>query len=64
MFTTGGPQLGQLQSGAVASLAGPAGAAVAGGAAVIAVVLAFTANRHLRVAVPLEPTRMRAVSSR
>ena len=63
MFTTGGPQLGQLQSGAIASFAGPGGAAVIGGATVLAVVVAFTANRHLRVAVPLEPARMRPASS-
>src|SRR5690606_36342427 len=55
MFTTGGPQLGQLQSGAIASAAGPAGAAVIGGAAVIAVAAAFTMNRHLRVTAAQEP---------
>ena len=55
MFSTGGPQLGQLQSGAVAGLAGPAGAAIVGGSAVIAVALAFTANRHLRVSTPHQP---------
>jgi MFS family permease len=54
MFSTGGPQLGQLQSGAVASLAGAAGAAVVGGSAVVAVAFAFTANRHLRVATSSE----------
>ncbi len=55
MFTTGGPQLGQLQSGALASFAGPGGAAVIGGAAVLGVVLAFTANRHMRPGGPVEP---------
>jgi MFS family permease len=63
MFTTGGPQLGQLQSGAIASFAGPAGAAVIGGSAVLAIVLAFTANRHLRVATTHEPAPLTTLSS-
>jgi MFS family permease len=63
MFTTGGPQLGQLQSGAIASFAGPAGAAVVGGAAVMGLALAFTANRHLRVSTTEEPAPLRPASS-
>jgi MFS family permease len=62
MFTTGGPQLGQLQSGAIAGLAGPGGAAIVGGSAVIAIALAFTANRHLRVPLPQETPTASAVA--
>ena len=62
MFTTGGPQLGQLQSGAIASFAGPAGAAVIGGSAVVAIALAFTANRHLRVSATHEPAQLGTAS--
>jgi MFS family permease len=60
MFSTGGPQLGQLQSGAIGSLVGPAAAAVLGGSAVIAVTLAFTANRHLRGRIPDEAAELGA----
>jgi MFS family permease len=40
-FAMGGPQLGQLRGGLVAGLIGPAGAAVSGGLACVAVVLAI-----------------------
>jgi len=39
----GGPQLGQLRAGVVASLIGPLGAAATGGVACIAVVVAIAA---------------------
>jgi MFS family permease len=42
-FAMGGPQLGQLRGGLVAGLIGPAGAAVSGGLACVAVVLAIAA---------------------
>jgi MFS family permease len=61
MFTTGGPQLGQLQSGAIASAVGPAGAAVVGGAAVVLVVAAFMTNRHLREPFPPQTAQMPAM---
>jgi MFS family permease len=48
IFTAGGPQLGQLHSGVVASLVGPAGAAVIGGVAVLGVVGAFALNPTMR----------------
>jgi MFS family permease len=48
IFTAGGPQLGQLHSGIVASFIGPAGAAVIGGIAVICVVAAFSLNPSMR----------------
>ncbi len=47
MFTGGGPQLGQLQSGALASAFGPAAAAVVGGAGVVAITAAFSLNKHI-----------------
>ena len=52
MFTNGGPQLGQLQSGALASWLGPMEAAVIGGLAVSISALAFTFNPHMRRRVP------------
>jgi MFS family permease len=48
IFTAGGPQLGQLHSGIVASFIGPAGAAVIGGIAVMCVVAAFSLNPSMR----------------
>lgn len=48
VFTGGGPQLGQLHSGVVASLTGPAGAAVIGGIAVLAVAGAFSMRPSMR----------------
>jgi len=48
IFTAGGPQLGQLHSGVVASFFGPAGAAVIGGTAVLCVVAAFSLNPNMR----------------
>jgi len=42
-FAMGGPQLGQLRAGVVASLIGPLGAAATGGVACIAVVMAIAA---------------------
>jgi len=48
IFTAGGPQLGQLHSGVVASFMGPAGAAVIGGIAVLCVVGAFSLNPSMR----------------
>src|SRR5262249_42663193 len=41
MFTAGGPQLGQLEEGAMASLLGAPGAAVVGGSAAFLSVLLF-----------------------
>jgi MFS family permease len=48
VFTGGGPQLGQLQSGALASGFGPVEAAVIGGAAVLLSVAGFCFNPHMR----------------
>ena len=48
VFTGGGPQLGQLQSGALASAVGPMEAAVFGGVAVLLSVGAFCFNPHMR----------------
>jgi hypothetical protein len=41
MFTHGGPQLGQVQMGAVASLLGPIAAAIIGGSAVVVACAGF-----------------------
>jgi MFS family permease len=54
IFTNGGPQLGQLQGGAIASTVGPVEAAVFGGAGVLISATAFALNRHMRTA-PAEP---------
>jgi MFS family permease len=48
LFTQGGPSVGQLQSGAVAEVAGPVGAAVFGSCAVIASVAGFSRLPSLR----------------
>ncbi|HLF76314.1 MAG TPA: MFS transporter [Dehalococcoidia bacterium] len=48
VFTGGGPQVGQLQAGALASALGPAEAAIIGGGAVLASALAFCLNPHMR----------------
>jgi MFS family permease len=48
IFSAGGPQLGQMHSGIVASFFGPAGAAVIGGSAVLCVVAAFSLNPNMR----------------
>jgi MFS family permease len=48
IFTGGGPQVGQLHSGVVASLTGPAGAAVIGGIAVLVVAGAFAFKPSMR----------------
>jgi len=52
MFTYGGPQLGQLESGAVASFAGAPIAAVVGGTAAILAVFGFSLplRQHMRPA--------------
>lgn len=48
IFTGGGPQVGQLYSGAVASVTGPATAIVIGGSAVLFVVSLFALNPMMR----------------
>jgi MFS family permease len=48
VFTNGGPQLGQLQSGAMGSFLGPMEAAVIGGAGVFIAVMVFTLNGNMR----------------
>ena len=47
MFTGGGPQLGQVQSGALASAFGPAAAAVVGGIGVVVITAAFSLNKNI-----------------
>jgi MFS family permease len=56
IFTGGGPQLGQLYSGTIASFMGPAGAAVAGGIAVLLITGAFALNPIMRRPVEAEPS--------
>jgi MFS family permease len=58
IFTGGGPQLGQLYSGTVASFIGPDGAAVAGGIAVVLVTGAFAFNPVMRRPVDAEPVSL------
>jgi MFS family permease len=53
IFSAGGPQLGQLNSGVIASMAGPAGAAVIGGTAVLVVVGLFTLSPDMRRPPPI-----------
>jgi MFS family permease len=48
MFALGGPQLGQMQSGAMGSAIGPAAAAVVAGSAVLLAVGAFALNPLMR----------------
>ena len=48
IFTNGGPQLGQLQGGAIASAFGPVAAALFGGAGVLLSTAVFVFNPHLR----------------
>lgn len=48
MFTHGGPQLGQVQMGAVASAVGPAGAAITGGIAVVLASAVFAGLPSMR----------------
>jgi MFS family permease len=48
VFTAGGPQLGQLQSGAIATLVGPVEAALIGGLAVVCSAAAFCLNPYMR----------------
>jgi hypothetical protein len=48
MFTHGGPQLGQVQMGAVASAVGPAGAAITGGIAVVLASAGFAVLPSMR----------------
>ena len=55
IFTGGGPQLGQLYSGTIASFMGPAGAAVIGGLAVLCVAGVFSLNPVMRRRVEAEP---------
>jgi len=62
IFTNGGPQLGQLQSGALASALGPMEAAAIGGTAVSLSALAFTFNRHMRQRLPEDAPRAEAVA--
>jgi len=57
IFTNGGPQLGQLQSGALASALGPMEAAVIGGFAVSLSALAFTFNPYMRRRIPEDVAR-------
>jgi MFS family permease len=52
IFTNGGPQLGQLQAGAIASALGPAEAALIGGIGVLASVAAFSLNPAMRRPAP------------
>lgn len=63
IFTNGGPQLGQLESGAMGSLLGPLEAAVLGGAAVVICAAGFVFNPHLRRPVPPHPTLGRRQSA-
>jgi hypothetical protein len=55
IFTNGGPQLGQLQGGAIATAVGPVEAAVFGGAGVMLSTAAFVFNRHMRTLPPERP---------
>jgi MFS family permease len=48
IFTNGGPQLGQMEAGALATALGPMEAAVIGGAGVLLATGAFAFNPHLR----------------
>ena len=48
IFTAGGPQVGQLYSGAIASITGPATAAVIGGSAVLVAVSLFALHPSMR----------------
>jgi MFS family permease len=52
IFSNGGPQLGQVQSGGLGSLVGPVEAAVVGGAGVLICAAAFCFNPHLRRPIP------------
>jgi MFS family permease len=61
IFTNGGPQLGQLQGGAIASAFGPVEAAFFGGIGVLASTLAFAFNPHLRRP-PQEPAPIPVIS--
>jgi MFS family permease len=58
VFTGGGPQLGQLYSGTVASFLGPDGAAVAGGCLVLLVTATFALNPVMRRPVDAEPVAL------
>ena len=58
IFTGGGPQLGQLYSGTIASFMGPAGAAVVGGIAVLMVTSAFALHPVMRRPVDPEPSAL------
>ena len=55
IFTNGGPQLGQLQNGAIASAVGPMEAAVFGGVGVMLSTAIFVFNRHMRTMPPDRP---------
>jgi MFS family permease len=48
MFTSGGPQLGQVQMGAVASMIGPIGATIVGGVAVVLACAGFATLPSMR----------------
>ena len=52
IFTNGGPQLGQLQGGAIASAIGPMEAALFGGCGVLFSASAFVLNKNMRRAPP------------
>ena len=52
IFTNGGPQLGQLQNGAIATSVGPVEAAVFGGLGVMLSTTFFIFNRHMRTMPP------------
>lgn len=57
IFTNGGPQLGQLQNGAIATTLGPVEAAVFGGLGVMLSTTFFIFNRHMRT---MPPDRLEA----
>jgi hypothetical protein len=58
MFTQGGPQLGQLQMGAVATLFSPVIAAVNGGTLVLIAVTAFSLLPSMRSAMRTKQTEL------
>jgi len=60
VFTNGGPQLGQLESGAVASWWGPVPSAVIGGAGVLVGVALFCLNPRMRRRIPDEQPDLEA----
>jgi MFS family permease len=63
IFTGGGPQIGQLHSGVVASFLGPAGAAVVGGLAVLSITGAYALKPAMRRPVEGSPVVARSPSA-